>query len=90
MLIPSEPEFGNGRWPLRLIGRDTIVELDERLYIVLGFDPMSVRPVTAHLQDLHTGEEQSAALDEIVTPRPPVAADRVVSRVPVVGPCPEA
>jgi hypothetical protein len=76
MGTPLVPESGNEQWPLRLIGRDTIVELDGCLYIVLGFDPMSVTPVTAHLRDLQTGKQRSATLDEMVTPCPTAAGQQ--------------
>jgi len=69
----SELALDNGQRPLRLIRRDTAVELDGRLYIVLGFDPMSVIPATAYLQDLETGEQRSAAPDDAVTPCPTAA-----------------
>ncbi len=41
-----------------------------RTYRLLGFDPMSVEPGRAYLEDVETGAEVRAPLDEL-EPEPP-------------------
>jgi hypothetical protein len=45
---------------------DTVI-YDGRRYVVVGFDPMSVRPQRVYLRDPKSGEERTCLYDDLMT-----------------------
>ena len=74
MFLVPEPGLESPRPLLGHVERGMRVLFRGREYVVVGFDPMSVRDPVAYLEDAETDRPVEAPLDELFGPGEPLAA----------------